>query len=121
MSTRVRTVVCAYSREELPTAWLQVFHRVERAFARAKLDVQVRLDPLEDLPESFEVLVVPARLRGRAAELARGARVVPASRESASGVAAALIAEIERGDTLRAGAARPDAPRAVLVRGLREL
>ncbi len=121
MSIHVRTVVCAYSREELPVSWLQVFRRFERAFAKATLDVRVRLDPLEDLPDSFEIIVVAPRLRDRAAELARGARVVAASRESASGAAAELIAEIERGDTLRADPARPDAPRVVLVRGLREL
>ncbi|MDE3113419.1 MAG: hypothetical protein KGN00_03955 [Chloroflexota bacterium] len=117
----VRTVVCAYSREELPTSWLQVFRRFERAFEKAKLDVRVRLDPLEDLPDDFEILVVPARLRRRADELAQRARVVPVSRETAAGAAGALIAEIERGDALRADALRSEAPRAVHVRGMREL
>lgn len=121
MSIRVRTVVCGYSLEELPASWLQVFRRFQRAFARASLDVEVRLDPLEDLPESFEVLIVAPGLRARAVDLSRGARVVAASRENATAVAGDLIAEVERGETLRAERARPDAPRAVLVRGLREL
>lgn len=102
-------------------SWLQVHRRFQRALARAKLDVEVRLDPLEDLPESFEILVVAASLRERAAAVSRGARVVTASRATATAVTAELVAEIERGEMLHAPRARPDAPRPVLVRGLREL
>src|SRR2546421_732810 len=75
----VRTVVCAYS-EELPAAWLQVFRRFERALAKARLRVRVRLLPLDDLPDTFEVLVVSPGLRERAEALGTGARIVSATR-----------------------------------------
>lgn len=121
MSTQVRTVVCAYSVAELPASWVQVFRRCERAFARAQLDVRVRLYPLEDLPESYEVLIVAPELRDRAAAVARGARVITATREDALAAVTELIREIERGETLTAGRVRPGAPRVVLVRGGEEL
>ena len=78
----VRTIVCAYG-EELPTSWVQVFHRFERAVERAGLRIRVRLLPLDDLPESFEVLVVSPELREQAAALGTGARLVSATREFA--------------------------------------
>ena len=121
VSTHVRTVVCAYSRDELPASWVQVFRRCQRAFGRAELDVRVRLDPLEDLPEAFEILAVAPSLRRRAARLARGARVVTMTRETALVVTGELIAEIVRGATLRADRIRAGVPRAVLVRGGQEL
>src|SRR5207244_4112468 len=49
--TLVRTIVCSYTRDELPAAWLAVFRRFERVIERAGLRVRVRLDPLEELPE----------------------------------------------------------------------
>ncbi len=121
MSTRVGTVVCAYTLAELPASWVQVFRRCERAFARATLDVRVRLEPLEELPESFEVLVVAPELRERALAVSRGARVVAMTRENAPSAVSALVEEIERGETLRADHVRPGAPRVVVVRGAREL
>ncbi len=113
--------MCGYTLAELPTSWVQIFRRCARAFARAKLDVRVRLDPLEELPESFEVLVVPLELRERALAVSGEARVVTMTRRDAAATIDALIAEIERGETLRADPVRPGAPRVVLVRGAREL
>ncbi len=121
MSIRVATVVCAYALAELPTSWVQVFRRCERAFARATLDVRVRLEPLEELPESFEVLVVPPSLREQALTVSKGARVVTMTREDVPNVVSALVEEIQRGETLRADRVRPGAPRVVVVRGAREL
>ena len=78
----VRTIVCAYG-EELPTSWVQVFHRFERAAERAGLRIRVRLLPLDDLPESFEVLVVPPDLERRARALGTEARLVTTTRQRA--------------------------------------
>lgn len=121
MPTLVRTVVCGYLLEDLPASWVQVFRRCERAFARAKLDVRVRLYPLQDLPEAFEVLIVPPELRERAEGAARGARVIAMTREDALALVTELIREIEAGETLRAERVRPGAPHLVLMRGSEEL
>src|SRR5438477_13143274 len=121
MSTLVRTIVCAYSLDALPVSWMQVARRCERAVARAKLAVRVRLYPLEDLPESFEVIIVPPELRDAAAAVARGARVLTATREDALGTITDLIREIESGETLRAERAVVGGPKVVVVRGGEEL
>lgn len=121
MSILVRTVVCGYLLTELPASWVQVFRRCERAFARAKLDVRVRLYPLEDLPETFEVLIVAPELSQRAEAVSRGARVILMTRENALTVVGELIREIEGGEILRAEHVRPDAPHLVLMRGSEEL
>jgi hypothetical protein len=121
VSILVRTVVCAYSIAELPASWVQVFRRVERAFARAKLDVRVRLHPLEDLPETFEIVAVAPELRAQAGSVARGARVVALTREDALQVVGDLIREIETGETLHAARVNPDAPKVVVIRGGQEL
>lgn len=106
---------------ELPASWVQVFRRCERAVARAGLDVRVRLYPLEDLPESFQVLIVAPELRERAEAVARGAPVIAMTRENALVALTALLSEIERGKTLRAERVRPGAPRVVVVRGGEEV
>ena len=113
--------MCAYTVNELPVSWLQVFRRCENAVARAKLAVRVRLHPLEALPESFEVLVVPPELRDAADKVARGARVITAKREDALGVITTLIHEIEAGETLRAERAVVGGPKVVVIRGGEEL
>lgn len=117
----VRTIVCAYTRDALPVSWLQVYRRFEHAIARAGLDVRVRLHPIEDLPESFEVLVIPPELRIRSLVAARGAKVIVTTREHAATAATELLAEIERGASLRAERRPPDAPRIVTRRGSEEL
>lgn len=117
----VRTVVCAYARDALPVAWLQVFRRFEHVMARAELDVRVRLHPLEDLPETFEVLVVPPELRIRSLLAARGAKVVVTDRENAAASATGLLGELEAGTSLRAERRKPGAARIVTRRGYEEL
>ena len=117
MSTLVRTIVCAYSLDELPTSWVQVFRRFERAFARAKLAVRVRLHPLGSLPDTFEVLVVAPELAGEAEKVAAGARVLTATRDDALAVVTRLIDEIEAGETLRAERTVAGAPKVVVIRG----
>lgn len=117
----VRTIVCAYSREELPTSWLQVFHRFERAAARSGLALRVRLLPLEELPETFEVLVVAPPLLPRAEALGSGARILSVTRGQAREAADGLLRELAGGGSIYAEAARPDAPRIVVRRGSEEL
>lgn len=113
----VRSIVCAYTRDELPTSWLQVFRRFEHEVRRAGLRVRVRLDPLEELPEGYEVVVVAPELEARARELAPGARIVAVTRADAAAAAAGLVAELERGETIWAERASPDDPVVVVHRG----
>jgi hypothetical protein len=116
----VREIVCVFSGE-LPTAWLAVFHRFEKRIERAGLQVRVRLAPLEDLPERFDILVVPPELRERARPLAAGATVLVATRLDAARVADDLVLEIERADAIYAEKADPNAPKIVTHRGMEEL
>jgi hypothetical protein len=113
----VRTIVCAYTQAELPTPWLAIFHRFERVMEKAGLRVRVRLFPLEALPETFEVLVVPPELQEAAAGLQTGARLVVTSRADAPAAAARLLAEIERGETLYADRVQPGEPKIMTHRG----
>lgn len=113
----VRTIVCAYSRDELPTSWLQVFRRFDRAVARAGLRIRVRLLPLEELPESFEVLVVEPRLQQRAEALRTGAHVIGTTRERAAVAVDELLRELESGRSIYAERADPNEPRIVVHRG----
>jgi len=115
--TLVRTIVCSYTRDELPAAWLAVFRRFERVIERAGLRVRVRLDPLEELPERFEVLVVPEELRERAESLAGVARVIATTRTDATTAANDLVRELQAGATLTAERRRPGEPRIVVHRG----
>jgi len=114
----VRTIVCAYTQAELPTPWLAIFHRFERVMAKAGLRIRVRLFPLEELPEGgFEVLVVPPELQGAAEALQTGARIIVTGRAEAPAAAAALLGEIERGETLYAEKVRPGEPKIMTHRG----
>jgi hypothetical protein len=102
---------------ELPTSWLQVFRRFDRAVARAGLRIRVRLLPLEELPESFEVLVVAPQLQQRAEALRTGARLVCTTRELAPVAVDELLRELEGGVSIHAERAQPDEPRIVIHRG----
>jgi hypothetical protein len=113
----VRTIVCAYTQAELPTPWLAIFHRFERVMEKAGLRIRVRLFPLEELPDGFEVLVVPPELREAAAALQTGARVIVTSRADAAAAADALLHEIEDGTTLYAEKVRPGEPKIMTHRG----
>ena len=109
--------MCAFSQSELPTPWLAIFHRFERVMEKAGLKVRVRLFPLEALPDSFEVLVVPPELQGAAEALRTGARLIVTSRAEAPAAAAELLAEIERGETLYADRVQPGEPKIATHRG----
>jgi hypothetical protein len=113
----VRTIVCAFTQAELPTPWLAIFHRFERVMEKAELRVRVRLFPLEALPESFEVLVVPPELREAAEALQTSARLIVTSRVDAPAAADALLREIEKGETLYAEKVQPGEPKIMSHRG----
>jgi hypothetical protein len=113
----VRTIVCAYTQAELPTPWLAIFHRFERTMEKAGLRIRVRLFPLERLPETFEVLVVPRELEAAAATLDTGARIIVTGRADAAAAADALLREIERGESLYAERVRPGDPKIMTHRG----
>jgi hypothetical protein len=116
----VSTVVCAFSGE-LPASWLAVFHRFERQFEKAGLRARVRLFALDDLPETFEILVVPPELAERATALDTGARLIVTTRPEAAAAADALLREIAEGRSLYAERVRPGEPKIVTHRGMEEL
>lgn len=109
--------MCAYTRDELPAWWVQVHRRFERAVQRAGLDVRVRLEPLEDLPEHFEIIVVAAELADRAVPLGAAARVLRVTRQDAGSAATGLMRELESGVSIYAERAKPDAPKVIVHRG----
>lgn len=113
----VRTIVCAFVQSQLPTPWLAIFHRFERVMQKAGLRVRVRLFPLEALPESFEVLVVPRELQAAAEALQTSARLIVTSRTEAPAAADELLREIQRGETLYAEKVQPGEPKIVSHRG----
>jgi hypothetical protein len=115
--TLVRAIVCAYSRDELPTSWIQVHRRFEHEVKRAGLRIRVRLEPLEEMPESYEVVVVAPELRRRAYELAPQGRILTATRDDCAQKAQDLVRYIELGETLYAERASPDEPIVVVHRG----
>lgn len=115
----VRTIVCGYTRDALPASWVQVLRRFERAVARARLRIRVRLMPLEDLPERFDVLVVAPQLAEQARALAGSldARVVVTTRERAVDAVNELLGEIAEARTMYAEPADPNEPVIVTRRG----
>lgn len=113
----VRTVVCAYSRQELPGWWLQVFRRFDRAIARAGWRIRVRLMPLEDLPERFEVLVIPPHLREQAAALRTGALTMCVNAQEAPYAVEELLRGLQSGKRIYAERATGDEPKIVIHRG----
>jgi hypothetical protein len=113
----IRTIVCAYTQAELPTPWLAIFHRFERTIAKAGLRIRVRLFPLEELPETFEVLVVPPELQEAAAALQTSARIIVTTRPEAAAAVDGLLREIEGGETLYAEKVRPGEPKIMTHRG----
>lgn len=116
----VSTIVCAFSGE-LPTAWLAVFHRFEKRLARSGLRVRVRLHALEDLPERYEILIVPPDLEKRARAIGTTVHVIATTRADAPAAADALVQELEDGSRLRAERADPTEPVLRTHRGMEEL
>ena len=113
----IRTVVCAFSKEELPADDVQVFRRFEAMMAKAGWDIRVRLEPIEELPERYDVLVVSPALRERAEKLETDALLIVTTRPNAGASADQLVKELERGDVLAATKRDPNAPKIVKRRG----
>lgn len=114
----IRTIVFGFTREELPTSWLQVHRRFEHVIAKAGLKIRLRLEAIEDLPPEYDLLVVPPDLRERAEPLLREAFLFVTTRQSAADAADAFMREIARGDVLTAEKADPNAPKIVTHRGM---
>ena len=113
----IRTVVCAFSRDELPADDVQVFRRFEHSMKKAGLDVRVRLEPIEQLPEELDVLVVSPALEKKAAAVAGDAIVMVTTRQTVAEAADRLLAEIARGYPITAAKKDPNAPIIVRRRG----
>jgi hypothetical protein len=117
----IRTIVCAFTRDELPTAQLAIFRRFEHVFGKSGLKVRVRLEAIESLPEQFDVLVVPIELKDRAKAVLGDAMLYITTRESVAAAADDLLREIKRGDVFTAEMADPNAPKIVKHRGIENL
>ena len=113
----IRTVVCAFSKEELPADDVQVFRRFEAMVAKAGWDIRVRLEPIEELPPQYDVLVVSPALRERAEKLETEALLIVTTRANAGPAVDQLLKEIERGDPITALKRDPNAPKIVTRRG----
>jgi hypothetical protein len=113
----IQTIVCAFTRAELPMDVAQVHRRFEHAVKKGGWAIRVRLEPIEQLPERYEVLVVPPELRERALAIESDAMLVVAGRQNAAAAVEQLLREIERGDILTAARADPNAPKIVTHRG----
>lgn len=114
----IRTIVCAFSKDELPESDVQVYRRFEYAMRKAGWAIRVRLEPIEALPEHYDVLVVSPALRGAAEKLENDALLVVTTRQNAGPAVDQLLREIERGDPIRAERADPNAPKMVTHRGM---
>ena len=110
--------MCAFTRDELPTAQLAIFRRFEHVFGKSGLKIRVRLEAIESLPEQFDVLVVPIELKDRAKSVLGDAMLYITTRESVAAAADDLLREIRRGDVLTAEVADPNAPKIVKHRGM---
>jgi len=117
----IRTIVCAFSKEEMPADDVQIFRRFEAAVARFGWDIRVRFEPLETLPEPYEVLVVNAPYKERAEAIATDAILIVTTRATMGPAAEQLMKEIERGDVLTAQKRDPNAPKIVKRRGFEVL
>jgi hypothetical protein len=117
----IRTIVCAFTRDELPTSWLQVFRRFDYTVAKAGWKIRVRLEPLEELPEHYDLVVVSPELRARAVAAIGDALLFVTTRESAAEGATQLLRELARGDVIVADKADPNAPKIVTHRGMEML
>ena len=115
---RIDSIVCAFTRDELPTSQLQIFRRFEHAVAKAGWKIRVRLEALEEMPPHYDVLVVPPELRDRAMPRLGDAFLFVTTRQSAADGATELLREIARGEVIAAEKADPNAPRIVVHSGM---
>ena len=114
----IRTIVVAYSLDELPPSVVQIHRRFEHAVAKAGWAIRVRLEPLEDLPERYDIVVVDKALRERAEQLEGDAILIVTTRETVARACDQLLGEIARGDLYAAERADPNAPKIVTRRGM---
>ena len=114
----VRTIVFAFTREELPTSWLQVHRRFEHLIGKAGLKIRLRLEAIEDLPPEYDLLVVPPELREKAERLRGDAFLFVTTRQSVADAADTFMREIARGEVLAAEKTDPNAPKIVTHRGM---
>jgi hypothetical protein len=117
----LRRIVCAYRLGLLPGDWLQTWRRLDRLMERSGFKVKVALEPLEDLPEGVDLLVIPADLRAAAeATVPPGVPMVLTTPRTAAEDFAALMRRLEAGTELRAERTDPSAansPTVVTYRG----
>ena len=84
---------------------------------KAGLDVRVRLEPIEALPDRVDVLVVSPALAKKSESVAGDAIVMVTTRLTAAEAADRLLAEIARGYPITAAKRDPNAPHVVTRRG----
>jgi hypothetical protein len=117
----IRRVVCAYSVDSLPGAWLQTWRRLDRLLQRSGFKVKATLAPLEDLPEDTDILVVPPELREAARAAARpGTRVLITPPAAAAAAFEDLVKRLEAGVEITAEHVNPAeqaGPKIVTYRG----
>ena len=95
-----------------------MFRRFEHSVRKAGWDIRVRLEPVEELPPSYEVLVVSPALRASAERIAGDAILMVTTRQTAAAAVDKLLAELERGFPLTAARRDPNAPKIVTHRGM---
>jgi hypothetical protein len=117
----IRRIVCAYRLGILPGDWLQTWRRLDRLLARSGFRVKVLLEPLEDLPDDVDLLVVSPELREAArAVVQRGVPLLLTTPATAATDFADLVRRLEAGVELtaeRADPSAPDTPNVVTYRG----
>ena len=117
----IRTIVCAFSKEEMPADDVQIFRRFEHAAAKGGWNIRVRFEPIEALPESYDVLVVNTPYKARAEAIESDILLIVTTRATVGPAAEQLMREIERGDVLTAEKRDPNAPKIVKRRGFEVL
>ena len=117
----IRTIVCVFSKGEMPADDVQIFRRFEASVQRAGWDIRVRFEPLEEIPVAYDVLVVNEPYRERAASMEADAILIVTTRATVGPAAEQLMREIERGDVLTATKRDPNAPKIVKRRGFEVL
>jgi hypothetical protein len=106
----VRRVVCGYRLGSLPGDWLRTWRRLDRALDGANLKVTAVLAPLEDLPDSVDILVVSPDLREAAhASAPPGTPILVTPAASAAGAFDDLVARLEAGAQFTAERVTTDA------------
>ncbi|HYK99106.1 MAG TPA: hypothetical protein VEU77_12015 [Candidatus Acidoferrales bacterium] len=114
----IRTIVCAFSKDEMPADDVQIFRRFEASVARGGWNIRVRFDPIEALPERYDVLVVNAPYKERAEAIESDVILIVTTRATVGPACEQLMREIERGDVLTAERRDPNAPKIVKHRGI---